>query len=108
MSEFGAEKGLLQGHVRYFVPKNPGTFQRVSANHYYRSGERKAWLAVANFLVSENNFGLKISWCHMFNFPWDFFLTHLFLTMCYLFPQICRLSSFFFSCYLFLVSFSCD
>ena len=54
--EFGAEKGLLQGHARRWVSyalKTPKTPRKLSAKPFYKKGEGGAWLAVANFLVSD-------------------------------------------------------
>ena len=55
MSEFGAEKGLLQWHVKRWVAyavKTPNSL-KASAKPSYRKGEGRGWLAVANFLVSD-------------------------------------------------------
>ena len=45
MSEFGAEKILLQGHARKWVAH--------AAKPFYKKGEEEMWLVVANFLVSD-------------------------------------------------------
>ena len=46
MSEFGAEKGLLQDHARRQVAQateKPRTPTRVLAKHFQRQGERGSW-----------------------------------------------------------------
>ena len=52
MSEFGAEKGLLQGRARYIVPKNSGTlkgFQQIII-----TGQLRELVSYCKFLVSED------------------------------------------------------
>ena len=52
-SEFGAEKGLLQGHSRRQVAHALKTLshQRLSAKPFYRKYEGGTWLVAANFVV---------------------------------------------------------
>ena len=59
-SEFGAEKGLLQGHARRLVAqalKTPNSSRKLSAKHFYRedggAGGGDQGLVVANILVSD-------------------------------------------------------
>ena len=59
-SEFGAEKGLLQGHARRLVAqalKTPNSSRKLSAKHFYRedggAGGGDGGLVVANILVSD-------------------------------------------------------
>ena len=59
MSEFGAQKGLLQSHIKKLVAhaqKRTELPQRVSTKHFQRQDEGGTWLIAANFLVSESLF----------------------------------------------------
>ena len=92
-SEFGAEKGLLQGRARYIVPKNPGALKGFQQTII--TGQLRELISYCKFLVSEDILVWRYLGVACSTFLGISFWLIRCLTMCYLFPQICRLSNLF-------------